>query len=358
MPRFHELEVAERRIETPDCVRILFRVPPALRETFRYRQGQHLILRVFLDGAELRRTYSICASVDEARLEIAVKRQPHGRVSNWIHDHLRVGDRIEVMPPAGHFFVPLEPEAARLHVAFAAGSGITPVFSILKTTLEREPKSRFMLFYGNREPRSIIFREELEGLRNRYLGRLLLFHLLTRASDQGAFAGRITPDKLRSWAGRLFVPAEVDAWYICGPAPMIQTLADTLGELGVPEERVHYEYFTPRGNRPRPAPHAAPPPAARGRRARILLRLDGRRYAFDMPFEAETILDAARAQGIDVPYSCTAGVCATCRARVVAGKVDMATNYALESWEIRRGHILTCQARPLTEEVELDFEVF
>ena len=358
MPRFHPLTVAEVRRETPDCVSLSFSVPAELRERFRFTQGQHVILRAEIDGEELRRTYSICSAVDEGELRIAVKRQPHGRFSGWIHDHLRAGDRIDVMPPRGRFFVPLDPEAARTYVAFVAGSGITPVISILKTTLAREPRSRFVLFYGNRDVGSIIFREELEDLKNRYMTRFALHHVLSaEVSDvMELFSGRITPDKLRAWSGRLFRPAEVDAWFLCGPAPMIQDLADTLVELGVEKPRLHYEYFTTAGNRPRQARHAPPPVEAVGEEAEVTLRLDGQRHGFTLAFNSETILDAAIARGLDPPYSCKAGVCSTCRARVVEGKVDMAVNYALEDREVERGFVLTCQARPLTARVTLDYD--
>ncbi len=357
MSRFYPLEVAEVRRETPDCVRIRFKVPRELASTFRYIQGQHLVLRRRLDGEELRRTYSICASVAEARLEIAVKRQPGGRMSGWLNERLRPGEVIEVMPPQGRFFTPLDPEAKRLYVAFAAGSGITPIFSILKTTLEVERQSRFLLFYGNRDVRSIIFREELEDLRDRHLGRFLLYHLLSREQADGAFSGRITPEKVRSWAGRLFDPAEVDAWFLCGPAPMIGVLADTLEALGVAKERIHFEYFTPEGNRPRPAPAVAGSAPAGGE-AEVLLLLDGREHRLAMQIGAETILEAALRHGIELPYSCTAGVCATCRARLLEGEVEMAANYALEEEEVAAGHVLTCQARPLSHRIRLDFDVF
>ncbi len=358
MPRFYPLTVAEIRRETPDCVSIRFALPEELRDRFRFTQGQHVILRATVDGEELRRTYSICSAVDEGELRIAVKRQPHGRFSGWVHSRLRPGEVIDVMPPRGRFFVPLDPQQCRLHVAFAAGSGITPLMSIIKTTLAREPKSRFILFYGNRDVESIIFREELEDLKNRYMTRFSLHHVLSAETSDvmELFAGRITPDKLRAWSGRLFRPAEVDASFLCGPAPMIQELADTLVALGVEKTRLHYEYFTTEGNRPRLAPHAPPPVEAAAEQAEITLILDGQRRSFPLPFNRETIVEAAVARGIDPPFSCKAGVCSTCRARVVEGKVDMAVNYALEDWEVARGFVLTCQARPLTARVTIDYD--
>ncbi len=358
MPRFFPLTVADVRRETPDCVSVSFALPEELRERFRFVQGQHVILRATIEGEELRRTYSICSAVDEGELRIAVKRQPHGRFSGWVHERLRPGDRVDVMPPRGRFFVPLDPAASRSYVAFAAGSGITPLISILKTTLAREPKSRFVLFYGNRDVESIIFREELEDLKNRHMTRFALHHVLSAETSDvmELFSGRITPDKLRAWSGRLFRPGEVDAWFLCGPAPMIQDLADTLTELGVEKRRIHYEYFTTAGNRPRLAPHTPPPVEASGEEAEITLLLDGQRRCFPLAFNSETIVDAAVARGIEPPYSCKAGVCSTCRARVIEGKVDMAVNYALEDWEVERGFVLTCQARPLTAKVVVDYD--
>jgi len=358
LSRFHPLRVADVRRETPECVSVAFEVPEELRETFRFVQGQHLVLRVVRDGEELRRTYSICSAVDEGELRIAVKRQPHGRVSTWINEHLKVGDVLEVMPPQGRFFVPLDPAAERFYVAFAAGSGITPIMSILKTTLRTESKSHFLLFYGNRNTRSIIFREELEYLKNVYMDRFGLYHVLSAEVTEGleTFSGRITPDKVRAWAGRLFDPGEVDAFFICGPAPMIQDLADTLEELGVPRERVYDEYFTTVGTRPRIAPHAPLPVEVASEAAQVTVILDGERHEIRVPFNGQSLLEAARAAGLDVPFSCTSGVCATCRARVLEGRVDMAVNYALEDWEVERGEVLTCQARPLTERVVVDYD--
>ncbi len=358
MPRFFPLTIADLRRETPDCLSLSFALPEALRDRFRFVQGQHVILRATIGGEELRRTYSICSAVDEGELRIAVKRQPHGRFSGWLHERVRPGDRIEVMPPRGRFFVPLDPEARRRYVAFAAGSGITPLASILKTTLAREPKSRFTLFYGNRNVESIIFLEELEDLKNRYMTRFALHHVLSAGTSDvmELFSGRITPEKLRAWAGRLFRPEEIDAWFLCGPAPMIQELADTLVGFGVEKSRIHYEYFTTEGNRPRRPPHAPPPVEAAGDRAEITVLLDGQRRDFSLAFNSETILDGAIADGIDPPYSCKAGVCSTCRARVIEGKVDMAVNYALEDWEVERGFVLTCQARPLTSRVVVDYD--
>ncbi len=361
MARFYPLEVADIRRETPECVSVALHVPPHLADTFLgFRAGQHLVLRLVLNGEELRRTYSICTPEGSGELRIAVKRQPHGRVSGWINEKLRVGDVLEVMPPYGRFGIDFDPKRRAHYVAFAAGSGITPVISILETALQREPQSHFTLFYGNRNTRSIIFRERLEDLKDLHRERLALFHVLSAETAEGMeqFTGRITPEKVRAWAGRLFDPKEVEAFFICGPAPMIQTLATTLQELGVPKERIRYEYFTPEGNQPRTAAAAGGEPVAAGAVAQVVVLLDDERHEFTMPLGGEqTILEAARAHGLDVPFSCTAGVCATCRARLREGRVEMKENYALEEWEIEQGEILTCQARPLSKRLVVDYDV-
>ncbi len=358
MPKFHRLRIAEKRRETADCVVLTLEVPLALQPLFRFVQGQHLVLRAWIDGEEVRRTYSICSGIREEKLRIAVKRQPHGRFSTWVHECLRAGDEIEVMPPRGRFFVPLVPDRKRLFVAFAAGSGITPILSILKSTLEEEPESHFLLFYGNRNTGSIIFREELEDLKNVYLPRFSLHHVLSAETSDvmELFSGRISPDKVRRWAGLLYEPAEVDYWFVCGPAPMIREITETLVGLGVVPERIRYEYFTTRGNRPRTTSQLAPSPETALPGCEVTVILDGHRRSFRMTRDDQTIVDAALEAGIEVPYSCKAGVCSTCRARVLEGRVDMAVNYALEDWELERGFVLTCQSRPLSEKVTLDYD--
>lgn len=358
MSRFHPLRVAGLHRETADCVSVTFELPAALRPLFRFLPGQHLVLRASVDGEELRRTYSICSGLDEEELRIAVKRQPHGRFSGFVCERLQVGDTLEVMPPAGRFVHVPNPQARGNYVAFAAGSGITPVFAILRAVLAGEPASRFTLIYGNRDAASVIFREELSDLKNLHMERFALHHVLSAATaDMPAlFAGRIDADRVRAWAGRLYHPAEVDRWFICGPAPMIQTVSDALVELGVPPQRILYEYFTAEGNRPRPVLATSPRVEAEGDTARITVLLDGQRHEFAMPFRGEVILEAARARGIELPFSCKAGVCATCRARLVEGRVELLSNYALDERDLAAGEILTCQARPLTGRVVLDFD--
>lgn len=359
MARFHELEVAEVRRETDECVTIRFNVPDELKPAFAYRPGQHLILKAELGGEEVRRTYSICSAAQDQELRICVKQQPEGRFSTFANRLLEPGRKIEVMPPAGRFTLPLEPdaEAERLYVAFCAGSGITPIFSILKTALAAEPRSRFVLVYGSRNTASIIFREELEDLKDRFLTRLSIYHVLSREpQDIDLLNGRIDAAKVRAFLRSVTPPAAVDGWFLCGPAPMIGEAAQALEEAGADKRKIHFEYFTTEGNAPRPKLAPAEPAARPEGACHVTVVLDGKRNTFDLPFDGTDILDGARAAGIDAPYSCKAGVCSTCRAKVVAGRADMAVNYALEDWEVEAGFVLTCQSRPLTPDLVVDYD--
>ena len=356
MARFHELAVGEIRRETDECVSVRLLVPEALKAAFAYRPGQHLILRTRQGDEELRRTYSICSAVNDPELRICVKAQPQGRFSGWINRELAVGARIEVMPPAGRFFVPLDAQAERLFVAFCAGSGITPIFSILRSTLEGEPKSRFILIYGSRTTPSIIFREELEDLKNRYLTRLSVYHILSREPQElPLLDGRIDAEKVRAFCRNIAPPGSVAAWFLCGPAPMIGEVARTLGELGVSPPTIHFEYFTPEGNEPRPRLGARGVTPSTDD-CRVAVQLDGKRQEFGYRATMPSILDGARSVGIDAPYSCKAGVCSTCRAKVVEGRVEMRVNYALEPWEVEAGFVLTCQSVPASPRVVVDYD--
>ena len=359
MARFHELEIAEIRRETADAVTVRFALPDELKPEFAYRQGQHLILKAELDGEELRRTYSICSGVQDQELRICVKRQPGGRFSAFAHEVLQPGHRVLAMSPSGRFFVPLDPAAARSHMAFCAGSGITPIFSILKSVLAVEPRSHFTLVYGSRDTASIIFREELEDLKDRHLTRFALYHVLSREEqDLPILNGRIDAAKVRAFARAVIDPLSVDACYLCGPAPMIGEAARALEAEGVAKERIHFEYFTTQGNEPRPklAPETAPTAAPAAGACRVTAILDGRRTEFRMDRDGPSILDAARAAGADAPYACKAGVCSTCRARIAEGSARMETNWALEDWEVDAGFVLTCQSHPLTDRLVVDYD--
>ncbi|TGE00557.1 1,2-phenylacetyl-CoA epoxidase subunit PaaE [Methylobacterium nonmethylotrophicum] len=353
-PRFHRLRVADIRRETPDAVSIAFAVPEEARAAFGFSCGQYLTLRTTIDGEEVRRSYSICSGVGEPELRVAIKRVEGGLFSGFANEAIAPGDEIEVMPPMGRFGVEILPDEARTFVGFAAGSGITPILSIIRTVLEAEPKSRFFLFYGNRATGSILFREALETLKDRFLDRLSVFHVLSRETqDLSVLNGRLDGEKAALFL-RTIVPASlVDHAFVCGPSEMIDTVEGALLGLGLPRERVHVERFTPaepgRARAARPVSTAAAPAAL----ATVIT--DG--IATEVPVaEGEAVLDAAIRAGLDLPYSCRGGMCCTCRAKVVDGSVAMEVNYSLEPWEVEAGFVLTCQARPTSGRVTVDFD--
>lgn len=351
-PRFHRLRIADRRRETAECVSLTFAVPDRLRNAFRFAPGQYLTLRATLDGEDLRRSYSICAGLDDSELRVAIKRLPGGAFSTWANEHLRGGEMIDVMTPDGRFGVPIEPGSPRTLVAFAAGSGITPVLSILKTALARE-QGQFVLFYGNRTSSGIIFRTELEDLKDRYLARLSVWHVLSRErQDIPVLNGRLDPAKLRALARQVLPLDEVAHAFVCGPQPMIEGLAPALLDLGLTRQQVHVERFTP-GEGGRPAP--LPPTSRMVPAAEATVVFEGIRSTFPVA-AGEAIIDAGMRAGLDLPYSCKGGMCCTCRARLIEGQVEMATNYSLEPWETDTGFVLTCQSRPLTPRVVIDYD--
>jgi ring-1,2-phenylacetyl-CoA epoxidase subunit PaaE len=352
-PRFHPLTISDIRHETPDAVSLAFAVPARLAAAYRFRPGQYLTLRADIDGEELRRSYSICAGLDDGELRIAVKRVAGGVFSNFVHDRLQPGDRIAVMSPAGQFAVPIEPDAASVVVAVAAGSGITPILSMLKSVLARAPKSHCALLYGNRTSRDIMFAEELAALKDRYLDRLSVVHVLSRErQDVPVCNGRLDRERIALLLRRL--PA-IDHALLCGPAAMMDEAAASFAALGLASERVHREYFTPGDGGVRAAPTPVPAPEEATPAALAEIVIDGRRHEIPLP-DGVSIIDAARARGLDLPYSCRGGMCCSCRARLVSGKAEMAVNYSLQPWEIAAGFILTCQARPLSPRLVLDYD--
>lgn len=359
-PQFHPLRVAEVRGETADTISVRFDVPDDLREAYRFTQGQFLTLRVPAGAAgqgELRRSYSICCAVQDydahGELRVAVKRVDAGVFSNHLHDRIRVGQTLDVLPPDGRFYVPLAAESARHYVAFAAGSGITPVLSLIKTTLAAEPHSRFTLVYGNRTVDSIIFAEALEDLKDRYLDRFALYHVLSRQPQEIAlFNGRLDGDKARAFLDTLIPPDDIDAAFICGPSTMIDAVEAVLLARGVAREHVHAERFgVPVGD----ASAKPRKPAAVAGDVALTVVLDGKSHHVPMAGDGK-VLDSALAAGLDLPYACKGGVCCTCRAKVLEGRVEMEKNFTLEDWEIRQGFVLTCQARPLTERVVVSYD--
>lgn len=353
---FHDLEIADVRRETADCVSVAFRVPPPLEGAYRFAPGQYLTLKADIDGREERRSYSICAAPDENELRVAVKRVDGGAFSTFANAKLKPGDRIAVGTPEGRFGPSIDAGAARTHVLVAAGSGITPVISIAKAVLAGEPRSRVVLVYANRTIDSIIFREELEDLKNRHMTRLALVHVLSRErQDTALLDGRIDVAKIAALAKALFDPATADGFYLCGPFAMVETVTAALAGLGVPAARIHAELFLAPDAALRPG--AGPPAAARrDGSARVTVIRDGIRQIFEVPFDGTSILDAGTAAGIDMPFSCKGGVCSTCRCLKRAGEVEMAANYSLEPWELDKGFVLACQSRPVSTEVVLDFD--
>ena len=351
-PRFHRLTISDVRRETPDAVSLAFAVPERLARAYRFLPGQYLTPRAAIGGAEIRRSYSICSGLDDGELRVAVKRVAGGAFSNFVHDRLKPGDEIDVMTPAGQFTVPLDPRAARVMVAVACGSGITPILSLVKSVLAREPGSQFILLYGNRTSRDIMFAEVLAALKDRYLDRLSVTHALSREmQDLPVLQGRL--DRARIELLLRGVP-RIDHAFLCGPAAMMDAAGAIFAELGVAPERIHCEYFTPgAGGQAAPAPPRIEPSAEPTAIAEIII--DGRHHEVPLP-DGVSVIDAARAQGLELPFSCKGGMCCSCRARLVSGKAEMAVNYSLQPWEIEAGFILTCQARPLTPRLVLDYD--
>jgi ring-1,2-phenylacetyl-CoA epoxidase subunit PaaE len=353
-PRFHRLAVSDLRRETADAVSLTFAIPKELAEDYRFSPGQYLTLRTMMDGEEVRRSYSICSGPDDGELRIAVKKIDGGAFSNWAADELKCGDELDVMTPTGRFGVTAAPDQARVYVGFAAGSGITPILSIVKGVLAREPDSRFFLFYGNRSASGMLFREALEELKDRFIERLSVFHVISgEEQDIPILHGRLDGEKVRVLLRSLVSWQDVDHVFICGPSGMSEDIEATCRAIGIAENRIHVERFVSEfGGKPRPkmvVPPTAPP------KAFAALIIDGKRREVPIA-EGEAILDAALRAGVDLPFACKGGMCSTCRARLVEGKAQMEVNYSLEPWELEKGFILTCQARPVTDRVVVDYD--
>ena len=359
MLQFHQLTIEDLRKETEDTVSVAFEITDDLKEKFQFIQGQYLTLRKEINGEDVRRSYSICSGVEDGELRVAIKKVEGGRFSTFANEELKKGDVLEVMPPMGKFYVPLAEANANHYVAFAAGSGITPMMSIIKTTLIKEPNSTFTLFYSNRTSASIIFREELEDLKDRYMSRLRVFHLLSREpSDVPLFSGRIDGEKCGKICEKLIDPKEVAAYFICGPEPMIHAVSDTLKGVGVEENKIHFELFTsPVAGALKQKEETKKASKGTGKEmSQVEIILDGNHLQFELGYNGDNILDKALTKGADLPFSCKGGVCCTCRAKLVEGEVEMDVNYSLEPDEVERGFILTCQAHPRSEKVVVDFD--
>jgi ring-1,2-phenylacetyl-CoA epoxidase subunit PaaE len=363
---FRTLTIEEIRRETPECISVSFTIPAPYREEFRFVQGQNITLRIKMDGEEVRRSYSICSSPLESELRIAIKKMPGGVFSTWANEQLKPGHEIEVLPPSGRFNTELRPGNRKHYLALATGSGITPVLSLIKTTLAVEPESHFTLVYGNRNRLSVIFREELEALKNRYIAGFSLYHILSREEmDIPLYQGRIDVAKCTELCGRLIDLGSVDEVFLCGPEQMIFSIKDWLEGQGMERKKIHFELFHTRDGGPstpstpstrQPVMTEARAAAQQARVSHVTVWLDGMSHSFHLPFDGPPVLEAALMEGVDLPFACKGGVCSTCRAKLLEGKVEMDNNYALEADELEADYILTCQSHPRSEKVVIDFD--
>jgi ring-1,2-phenylacetyl-CoA epoxidase subunit PaaE len=353
---FHRLTIAEIVPETAEAKSIRFDVPAELRPAFAFKPGQHLTLKADIGGEDVRRNYSLCVAPQDGQLKVTVKRIAGGVFSNWANDNLKPGDAIEVMAPHGSFTWEFRTEVRNHYAGFAGGSGITPVMSLLKTALLSEPESRFTLFYGNRDSQSVIFLDELAALKNRFMDRLQVHHFLAEEAEEiELFNGILDRTKCDLILGSLVEPEEVSAFFICGPGPMMDAAEEALKEVGVPAERILVERFT--AGRPSAALTAQMQELqSQAAGLSMMVTLDGRKRRVPFDAEAGNILDSARLAGLPAPYACKAGVCATCRARVTQGEVEMAARYGLSDQEIAAGYVLTCQSVPKGEGVAVDYD--
>lgn len=360
-PKFHSLQVKAIKRETSDSVSITLDVPSDLRNDYSFTQGQYITFKKFFDGEEIRRSYSICSSPLDNELRVGIKMVEGGKFSTFANTELKVGDTLEVMTPMGNFFTELKPENKKHYLAFAAGSGITPIMSIIKTTLAIEKDSAFTLVYGNKNTGSIMFLEEIEALKNQFLDRFTAFHLLSRETvDVPILNGRISKEKCHDFFDRKLIDDKsVNEVFICGPEDMIQGVKDCLSARSIDPKHIHYELFTTTahsiaGNKTNTQAQVTGDNSAK---ANVSVKIDGITYQLELPYAGESILDAALKTGADLPFACKGGVCCTCRAKLIKGTASMDMNFSLEDDEVEKGYILTCQAHPTSEELFVDFDV-
>lgn len=355
MHHFYPLKISKLIKETDDCVSLEFEVPPAHQAIFKYKQGQHVTLKKIIDGEDVRRSYSICTSPKENRLKVAIKKVDGGAFSTYANEKLQPGEELEVMPPSGSFNSELNTEQSKNYVGFAGGSGITPIISILKSVMDTEPNSKFTLIYANRGTDSIVFKEELEGLKNTYMERLNIFHVFSEEHTEfPLFEGFVDKEKVTAFSKTIIDLKSTDEFFICGPEPMMLGIQDALLDLNVDKSKVHIELFTsPVGKLGTGT--GSKKESFEKVKCKITIQIDGVKMDFDYNSN-DSILDAAAKKGADLPYACKGGVCCTCKAKLIEGEVDMAVNYALEQDEIDRGYVLSCQAHPKTDKVVLSFD--
>ncbi len=356
MIHFHSLKVSDKRQETRDSVSLAFDIPEQLTDAYQFVQGQYLTLKTELNGEEVRRSYSICSGVNDGEIRVAIKRVPGGQFSTFANEHLNVGDSLDVMTPTGHFYTELDPERSGNYLMVAAGSGITPILSLMKTTLKAEPRSQITLIYGNRATSSTMFREQLEDLKNAYLGRLNLIFVFSREQqDIDLYNGHIDKEKCAKLFSRWIDVKSLTGAFICGPEDMTQTVRDTLIESGVAQDRVHFELFATAGNEQK---RIARQEAADSNpeQSQITVIRDGHARSFEVAKNTKSLLEAGNDEGAELPYSCKAGVCSTCKCKVIEGEVDMDVSLGLEDYEVKAGYVLSCQSYPVSDKVVLDFD--
>lgn len=355
--RFHTLRVQDITHETADSVSVAFEVPEELENEYKFIPGQYLTLEMEIEGEKARRSYSICSSPLDGELRVAIKKVEGGRFSTFANEKLTVGTEMQVMTPEGKFYTKLEPANKKNYVAFVAGSGITPVFSIMKSVMELEPQSTFTLFYGNRTTQSVIFRDKIDALKNKYMNRLEVHHILSR-EDQGSdfLKGHIDEAKCISFSQKFFNIDDVDDFFLCGPESMINCVSQSLQNLGVNKGHIHYELFTTPTQKIAHKTKVSADKKSDKLLSSVTVILDGEETHFDIASDGSAILDAALDAGADVPYACKGAVCCTCRAKVLEGSVEMEMNYALEDDEVEDGYVLTCQSHPTSEKVVISYD--
>lgn len=357
MAKFHSIKVADVYKETKDCTVISFEIPNDLKSEYQFKQGQHLTLRTIIDGNEVRRSYSLCSSPIENKWNVAVKKINEGLFSTFVNEKLRKGDALDVMAPNGTFFTEIDPKKAKNYIAFAAGSGITPILSIIKTHLALEPESTFKLFYLNRTVKSIVFKEEIEQLKNRYFNRFEIFHFLTKEHRPSElFNGRFTKEKIQTLTDKIIDVPQVDACFICGPEEMIYLLRDELINAGLEKDKIHFELFTS-GISEEDKKRISKIIEKKVEGTEVTIIDGGKEFHFVMGDDFDNILDGALAAGADLPFACKGGVCSTCRCKVVEGTTEMKLNYSLEEDELAKNYILSCQAVPTSKKVVVDFGI-
>jgi ring-1,2-phenylacetyl-CoA epoxidase subunit PaaE len=355
MAHFETLSINDIRKETNDCVSIAFDVPASLKTNFKFTQGQYITVKANINGESVRRSYSICSSPLDNELRIAVKKVPGGVFSSFANDVLQKGDSLDVMYPNGKFYTPLNCNNKNSYIAFASGSGITPIISIIKTTLQTEADSSFTLIYGNKNRHSIIFKEQLEALKNKFIGRLSIVYILSREkTDAAIHFGRIDASKAELLCNHIIEPLTAAGIFLCGPSEMIFSVKEQLEKRGVDSKKIHFELFGVGEKQKTVKQNSAS--ASNEVKSKITIQQDGIAFDFELTFDGESILEAALKHGADLPFACKGGVCCTCKAKLIEGEVDMDVNYGLEQEEIEHGYILTCQSHPRTETIIIDFD--